>query len=369
MSVKPVKIGVVGCGNICSIYFQTCPKFDILEVAACADLLPERAKAKAEEFSLPKSCTVEELLADPEIEIILNLTIPIAHADVAFKAVDAGKSVYNEKPLTISREDGKELLRRAKEKGVLVGCAPDTFLGAGLQTCRDLIDAGAIGTPVSATANMLCHGHESWHPDPEFYYKVGGGPMFDMGPYYLTALVHLIGPISSVAGQANITFPERTVTSEPKKGTTITVDTPTHISGLLNFANGAVGTIVTSFDVWAANMPLIEVYGTEGSISVPDPNGFGGTVRLWKQSTREWEDVALTRPYDENSRGIGVADMAYALRSGRPHRASGEMAYHVLDVMHALHDSSKERTFIELDSTCAQPAPLVADLPAGVLDS
>jgi predicted dehydrogenase len=362
MRVKPVKIGVVGCGNICSIYFQTCSKLDILDVAACADLLPERAAAKAEEFNVPRACSVEEILADPDIEIILNLTIPNAHADVAFKAIDAGKSVYNEKPLTISREDGKELLRCAREKGVLVGCAPDTFLGAGLQTCRDLIDCGAIGTPVSACGHMLCHGHESWHPDPEFYYKIGGGPMFDMGPYYLTALIHLMGPVHSVAGQANITFAERTITSEPKKGTMITVDTPTHIAGLINFTSGAVGTIITSFDVWAANMPLIEVYGTEGSLSVPDPNGFGGPMRIWKQSTREWEEVKLMRPYEENSRGIGVADMAYALRTGGQFRANGDMAYHVLDIMHAFHDSSNKRTFVELESTCTQPAPLPVDL-------
>ena len=368
MSVKPVKVGVVGCGNICGIYFETCPKFEILEVVACADLVPERAQAKAAEFSIPKACSVDELLADPEIDIVLNLTIPNAHAAVAFAAVDAGKSVYNEKPLTISRQDGMKLLRRASEKGVLVGCAPDTFLGAGLQTCRDVINSGAIGTPVAATAHMLCHGHESWHPDPEFYYKVGGGPMFDMGPYYLTALIHLMGPVQQVAGIANITFPERTITSEPKKGTTITVDTPTHIAGLMNFANGAAGTVVTSFDVWAANMPLIEVYGTKGSLSVPDPNGFGGTVRFWQTDKRAWEDVPVTRLYAENSRGIGVADMACALRTGRPHRANGELAYHVLDIMHAFHDSSKDRTFVTLESTCSQPKTLPTDLPFGVLD-
>lgn len=365
--MKTTKIGVVGCGNICGIYFQNATKtFDILEVKACADLLEERAKAKADEIGCA-AMTVEELLTDPEIEIVLNLTIPKAHAEVAFKAIEAGKSVHNEKPLAISREDGKKMLEMAKAKGVRVGCAPDTFMGAGIQTCVKLIDDGWIGEPIGATAFMTCHGHEGWHPDPEFYYKAGGGPMFDMGPYYLTALVALIGPMRRITGSARITFPERVIGSEPKRGEVIKVDVPTHVAGVIDFANGAIGTIIQSFDVWAAQLPCIEIYGTEGSLSVPDPNGFGGPVKL-RRPGGDWMNMPLSHIYAENSRGIGVADMAYALRSGRKHRTNGEMAYHVLDAMHAFHDASDQGKHIMLESTCERPAPLPIGLRNGQLD-
>ena len=230
-----------------------------------------------------------------------------------------------------------------------------------------LIDDGWIGAPVAATAFMLCHGHEGWHPDPEFYYEVGGGPMFDMGPYYLT--VALLGPVRRVTGSATISFPERVITSQPKSGKRVKVETPTHLAGVLDFKAGAVATIVTSFDVWAADVPRIEIYGTEGSLSVPDPNGFGGPVKVRRAGAAEWSDVPLTHGYAENSRGIGVADMANALRSGRPHRASGELAYHILDIMHAVHDASAEGRHIELKSTCERPAPLPLGLRPGTLDA
>ena len=366
--MKTTKIGIVGCGNISGIYLEAGRVFDILEIVACADLLPERASAKAAEYHVPKACSVEELLADPEIEIVVNLTIPRAHAEVALAALQAGKSVHNEKPLAVSREDGMRLLGLGRERGLRVGCAPDTFLGGGLQTCRKLIDDGWIGEPVAATAFMLCHGHESWHPDPDFYYQPGGGPMFDMGPYYLTALVHLMGPVRRVTGSAQITFPERLITSQPKHGTKIVVNVPTHVAGIMDFANGAVGTIVTSFDVWAAQVPRIEIYGTEGSLSVPDPNIFGGPVFVQRGGASDWSEVPLTHGYIKNSRGIGVADMAYALRSGRPQRASGDMAYHVLDIMHAFHDASREGRHVELSSTCTRPAPLPLGLREGMLD-
>lgn len=360
-------IGIIGCGNISGIYCQAGRTFEILELAACADLIWERAEAKAAEHGA-RACTVEELLADPEIKIVVNLTIPKAHAEVGIAALEAGKCVHNEKPLAITREDGRRMLGTASDKALLVGCAPDTFLGAGIQTCRKLIDDGEIGEPIGATAFMMCHGHESWHPDPEFYYKAGGGPMFDMGPYYLTALVNLMGPVRRVTGSARITFPERLITSQPKNGTKIIVDVPTHVAGIMDFASGAVGTIITSFDVWAAELPRIEIYGAEGSISVPDPNSFGGPVRIKRGREGEWEEVPLTHEYAENSRGIGVADMAYALRSGRPHRASGELAYHVLDIMHAFHDASHEGRHIELESTCSRPAALPVGLAHGKLD-
>lgn len=366
---QPVKVGVVGCGTISAIYLKNAQWLKALDVIACADLFLERAQARAAEFNVPKACTVPELLADPDVEIVLNLTIPNAHAEIALAALAAGKSVYNEKPLAIRREDGQRMLRIAAEKGLRVGCAPDTFLGGGIQTCRNLIDRGAIGEPVAALAFMMNHGPEGWHPDPDFYYQVGAGPMFDMGPYYLTALINLVGPVRRVTGSARITTLERTIGSEPKRGTIIHVNTPTHIAGVMDFVSGAVGTIVTSFDIWGSNVPRIEVYGTHGSLSVPDPNTFGGPVRLNRAGTREWEDVPLTHGYAENSRGLGIADMAAAMRSGRPHRASGALAYHVLDLMHAFHDASDQGRHIDVESTCERPAPLPVGLAMGEVDS
>jgi predicted dehydrogenase len=362
------KIGVVGCGSISGIYLQAGQTFEILEIVACTDLVPERARAQAEKYGVRRACTTEELLAEPEIDIVVNLTVPAAHAEVATQALAAGKSVYSEKPLALTRGEGQRLLDAAHARGVRVGGAPDTFLGGGLQTCRKLIDDGWIGEPIGATAFMLNHGHEHWHPSPAFYYQVGGGPMFDMGSYYLTALIHLMGPVRRVSGAARTTFPERTITSQPLTGTKITVETPTHIASTLEFASGAIGTLITSFDVWAHELPRIEVYGSAGSLSVPDPNGFGGPVRVRRAGSKEWRAVPLTHGYTENSRGIGVADLAYALRSGRRHRASGERALHVLDIMQATLESAQEGRYIELSSTCERPEPLPLGLRHGTLD-
>ena len=366
--MEKVRVGVVGCGNISGIYLKNMTGlFDILDVKACTDLVPERAQAAAEEYGI-EAVTPEKLYADPEIEIILNITIPQAHHAVAMKAVDAGKCVHGEKPITLTRGQGKELLAAAKAKGVLVGNAPDTFMGGGIQTCRKLIDDGWIGDPIAATAFMLCPGHESWHPDPEFYYHVGGGPMLDMGPYYLTALVSLMGPVRRVTGSARITHPERTITSEKKYGKKIRVEVPTHVAGILDFADGAIATLVTSFDVHAHTTPHIEIYGTQGTLLVPDPNTFGGPVKVKRAGAEEWSEIPLTHIHTENSRGIAVADMAYALRTGRPHRATGEMAYHVLDIMHAVHDASATGVHVDIESTCSRPAPLPTDLLLGRLD-
>jgi predicted dehydrogenase len=369
MSIKPVKFGVIGCGKISDAYFNATKKFPILEIAACADLVLDRAQEKAEQHGIPKACTPDDLIADPEIEIIINLTIPAAHHSVSKAALLAGKHVHVEKPLTVTREEGAELLEIARSKGLRIGCAPDTFLGGGHQTCRKLIDDGWIGEPVAATAFMMGHGHESWHPAPEFYYKAGGGPMFDMGPYYLTALVNMIGPMTRVTGLTRITFPERTITSQPLAGTRITVDVPTHIAGVMDFANGAIGTIITSFDVWGApNFSPIVIYGTEGTLAVPDPNGFGGTVRFKSKRMKEFAEVPLSHGHTENGRGIGAADIAYAIRSGRPHRVNGDLAYHVLEAMWGFHDASDSGTHYKMQSTVERPAPLKADLPEDVLD-
>jgi predicted dehydrogenase len=384
-SANPVNVGIIGAGVISDIYLRNLTtRFDNVRVVAIADLMVERAQARADAYGIA-AMTVDEMLGDPEIELVVNLTIPLAHAEVALKAVAAGKSVYNEKPLTATRDQGRELLALAREKGVLVGGAPDTFLGGGLQTARQLIDEGAIGRPIAATANMYTHGHESWHPDPAFYYQPGAGPMFDMGPYYLTALVALLGPVSRVGSSTGISFAERTITSKPKHGETITVDTPTHITATLDFANGAIGTITTSFDLYDTTHAALVIYGTEGSLKLPDPNTFGGTVSLLQPAafkTRrdplsvgrtpddkadpnkvdkpEWEDVPLTHGFTDNSRGLGVADLARAVREGSAARASGELAYHVLDVMHATLESSDLGRHVTIESTVDRPEALPA---------
>jgi len=355
---KKVKVGIIGCGNISWNYLHFASQLENIEVVACADLLMERAEARAKEFGVPRACTVRQLLADDEIEIVVNLTIPAAHYTGAMAALKAGKCVYNEKPLAVTRAQGKKLIDFARRKGLLVGCAPDTFMGDGIQTCRKLIDSGRIGEPVAATAFIMCHGHERWHLSPEFYYAKGGGPMFDMGPYYLTALVNLVGPVRSVAASAKITFPERIITSKPKLGKIIEVETPTHIAGIMNFANGAIGTIVTSYDVWGGEVPFIEIYGTKATLSVPDPNGFGGPVRILKAGKKEFVQVSLFHGCEVQGRAIGVSDMAEALLKGSKHRASGELAYHVLDVMQAFLESSRMRKTVRIRSTCERPAPV-----------
>lgn len=365
----PIRVGVVGCGNISGIYFENSRRFPSFDIVACADLIPEVAKAAAAKYDIPRALPVDDLLADPGIDIVLNLTIPAAHASVGKAAVTAGKHVYAEKPLAARREDGRGLLDAAAVAGRRVGSAPDTFLGGGLQTVRKLIDDGAIGRPVAATAFMVGHGPESWHPNPSIFYHHGAGPLLDMGPYYLTALVSLLGPIRRVTGSAQISFPERTIGSEPRRGEKITVEVPTHVAAVLDFTAGPVATLITSFDVWAADLPRIEIYGSEGSLSVPDPNTFGGHVRLRKAGEDAWTDVPLTHGYSNNSRGVGLADMAVAVASGRPHRASGDLAYHVLDAMESIVDSSAQDRHLFLQSTVERPAPFPTGLQDGEIDS
>ena len=355
---RKIPIGIIGCGTISSTYLKAARLFDILQVVACADIDMERARRQAEKYDVPKVCIVEELLADTEIEIVVNLTTPNAHAGVALKAIAAGKAVYGEKPLATRRTDGKAILEAAHAKQVRIGNAPDTFLGGGFQTCIKLINDGQIGTPVAATAFMLNHGMERWHPDPYFFYQPGAGPMFDIGPYYLTALIAMMGPIQRVTASMQTTFPERTVTSEPKYGTKIPVNTSTHIAGIMEFASGAVGTIITSFDVWHHRLPFIEIYGTEGTLSTPDPNHFDGPVFIRQANDETWREVPLTHGYTSNSRGLGIADMAYAIHSGRLHRANGEMAYHVLDIIESFIQSATEGRHLTLASTCVRPEPL-----------
>lgn len=363
---SPARVGLIGCGNICDRYFRFCATFADIEIVACADLLPERAREKAAQHGV-RAMSVDELLDDPEISIILNLTIPQAHAEVDLAALEAGKHVYGEKPLALDLADGKKVLAAALERDLRVGNAPDTFLGGGQQTSRKLTDDGWIGRPVAAVAFMASRGHEHWHPDPTFYYKAGGGPMLDMGPYYITALINLLGPVTRVTGSTNITFPQRRITSEPKYGELIDVEVGTHQTALLEFAGGPVATLIMSFDVWAHNLPRVEVYGTEGSLLVPDPNNFRGPVLLRREGAEEWSDIPLTHS-DKVERGFGVADMASAIRHGRPHRASGELALHALEVMLAVDEASASGRRVHIESSVDRPALLPTGLRPGQVE-
>ncbi|MFA9560003.1 Gfo/Idh/MocA family protein [Evansella sp. AB-rgal1] len=354
--MKKMNVGIIGCGNISSIYMENIPGFPELELVACSDIIMEKAEAQAKKFNVMKACTVPEILDDPNIDIIVNLTTPQDHAEVCIQALQAGKHVHVEKPLAVTLEDGKKIVNLAQEKGLLVGGAPDTFLGAGIQTALQLIEQGEIGELVGASAFLIGRGHEHWHPDPEFYYDNGGGPMFDMGPYYLTTLIALLGPIRRLSGTTRITYPERTILSEPKAGKIMKVNTPTHISGTMDFQSGSIGTITTSFDAFGgSSLPPIEIYGSEGTLLVPDPNTFGGPVRLRKKGEQEFVEIPLISKYHENSRGLGVLDMARAILHGSPHRSNGELAYHVLEAMHGFHISSEKGEFYHMESSCEKP--------------
>jgi len=358
--MKKLNVAVVGCGNISSIYLENLTgRFHNVQVYAVSDLVAEKAKAQAEKYGVDKIMSFDEILMDPNVDIVLNITTPQTHYSLCKAALEAGKHVYVEKPLSLNFAQGKELVELAREKGLLIGCAPDTFLGAGIQTCRRIIDMGIIGEVTGATAFMVCHGHESWHPDPEFYYKKGGGPMFDMGPYYLTALVNLIGSVEYVAGMTSMATPTRTITSQPKNGTVIDVEVPTHVNGLLRFTNGAVGNIITSFDVWDSRLPRIEIYGTRGAMIVPDPNCFDGEVLVKQGFDQGFNPWPLMTENSVNSRGLGLSDMADRILNGRgSHRACGDLALHVLEIMEAIHVSSDQRCQVKLESTCTRPEPM-----------
>lgn len=362
--MEKIKAGIIGTGNISGIYLENGSKFSSMEVVACADIDIERARSRGEQYGI-RGCSVDELLADPDIKLVINLTIPLAHAAVNLQALEAGKHVYVEKPFAVSREEGLPVLELARSKGLLSGSAPDTFLGGGVQTAIKLLEDGWIGTPIGATAFMVCPGHENWHPAPEFYYHKGGGPMFDMGPYYLTALVALLGPIGRVTGAARITHPERTITSQPKYGQKIRVEVPTHVAGVMEFAAGPIGTLLTSFDVaGGSTLPRIEIYGSEGTMLVPDPNGFGGEVFVRRAGANAWSSIPLSHGKTGHNRGVGAADMARAIQTGRKHRANSELAYHVLEAMEGFHVAAELGEHYVMGSSCERPQPM----PVGLAD-
>ena len=358
--METTKIGLIGCGNISGIYLQNCGKmFRNLEIVALADQVKEKAEARAKEFGIKRVLSVEEMLAEGDIKIILNLTIPKAHYSVSKAALLAGKSVYVEKPLALTLAEGEELAALAESKGLHIASAPDTFLGAGIQTCRKLIDDGWLGQITGGSAFMLCGGHESWHPDPEFYYLSGGGPLFDMGPYYLHALINLLGPVSRVSGSVRASQAERTITSQAKFGKIIPVEVATHTTAILDFESKAIVTMVTSFDVpgGSACYP-IEIWGSKGSLQIPDPNIFGGPIRFRKKGSPDWSDIPLLFDYAENSRGIGLSDLAQAINEQRDPRVSQKLGLHCLEIMTGVIQSSDTLSSVLMKHACPRPQAL-----------
>jgi predicted dehydrogenase len=360
-------VGIIGAGNIASQYLRAMRAFPVLDIRGIADVRPEAAAARAAEFGVPAR-RVAALLADPEVAIIVNLTIPRAHVAVGLEAVAAGKHIYGEKPLGITLAEGRTLVAAARRRGVRVGSAPDTFLGGGQQTARAVVDGGRLGTIIGGTVFFGVAGHEYWHPDPAFYYDIGGGPMLDMGPYYITALVNLLGPVRAVQAMSARPRKRRPIRSEPKRGEMMAVRVATHVTGTLRFASGALVTVTLSFDVARHGHAPIELYGSDGAMQVPDPNMFGGPVTIAAPRATAWTDVPVRAAYaDANYRSLGVAEMAHAILAGRPHRASGALALHVLEVMEAFETASRTGTVVRIASRIERPAPLADELKRGRL--
>jgi len=352
----PLRVGIVGAGNISAQYSASLARLPQLRVTAVCDLEPDRAAALAARHHGARVLPLPELLDADDVDVVLLLTLPATHAELTLAAIAAGKHVYLEKPLAMSVAEGREVVKAAAAAGLRVGCAPDTVLGTGIQTARAAVDAGRLGTPHSATAFMTTPGHERWHPSPAFYYRPGGGPLLDMGPYYLTSLVHLLGPVARVTGAAVRPAATRTTTT----GAVVEVEVDTTETALLEHTSGALSTLVMSFDVWAAQLPRIEVHGTGGSLSVPDPNTFAGTVELYSAAAPDtgWVDLGATAGLVGAGRGYGLADLALALADGLPHRASDELGLHVLDVMESVQRAAASRTWVELSTTVERPTPL-----------
>ncbi|MXU65992.1 Gfo/Idh/MocA family protein [Oceanomicrobium pacificus] len=361
-------VGIIGCGNISTTYFKFAPLFKGIEMRACADMNPDAAQAQADAFGL-RAMSVEDLLAADDIDIIVNLTIPDAHFAVSKAILEAGKHVYSEKPLVLSLEEGETLRGLADAKGLKVGCAPDTFLGGSHQMARKLIDDGAIGSVTSGTAHVMNHGMEHWHPNPDFFFLPGGGPVLDLGPYYIANLINLLGPVERVAALTGMATPTRTISSEPRNGEEIAVKTPTDIHALLSFKSGAAITLSSSWDVWAHRHGHMELYGTEGSLFLPDPNFFGGTVEM---AGRDGEiapvplwDHPFGIPNQQHSQGMmanhrsaGLADMAAAILEDRDFRCALERALHGVDVMLSILKSGETGAFVTLSTTCSRPEAL-----------
>lgn len=354
----PVGVGIIGAGVISDTYIRNLTTFADTAVVAIGDLRPEVARAKAAEHGLAAAGDVDVVLGHPEVEIVVNLTIPAAHAEVALRAIAAGKHVWNEKPLALDRSGGRAVIDAAASAGLRVGCAPDTFLGAGLQAARRWIEDGAIGEPLTALALLQSPGPDAWHPNPAFLFQTGGGPLFDIGPYYLTALIQTFGAVSEVAAAASTARARRTIGSGPKAGDVFEVTVPSHVGALIRFAGGQSAQTIFSFDS-ALPRILLEVTGRDATMILPDPNNFDGDVQIRRRGDAATETVARTKA--RSTRGTGVLDMARAIRANRPHRADGALAYHVLDVMVAIGDAARSGAVERVESSVTPAEPLPAD--------
>lgn len=368
MAERPLGVGIVGCGSISETYLRLAPLFGGIAVRACADVRPTAAKQKAEAHGV-RAESVKKLLAAEDIDIVVNLTVPSAHYEVSKAALEAGKHVYSEKPFVLSVRDGRDLARLAARHGLRIGSAPDTFLGGAHQQARRLIDAGRVGRITSGTCHIMSRGMEHWHPDPDFFFKPGGGPILDLGPYYVTDLVHLLGPVHHVVARATVPAAERTITSKPRYGQKIKVETPTTVHAVLEFDSGALITLGASWDVWHHGHREMELYGETGSIDVPDPNYFGGEVKVTKGVKPVARLPAWDHPFSvpnqrhpqgavANYRTAGLAEMADAIATGRPHRCALEMALHAVDIMTSILKSAETGKGVRLATTCERPAPL-----------
>ena len=350
---EPLRIGVVGIGQISGAYLTMLGRLPQLRVTRLADLDAARAETAAQNVPGASAVPVGQLMASPDVDLVLNLTVPAAHAEIALAALTAGKHVYGEKPLALDMVEAEDLL--AHTSRLRLGCAPDTVLGTGTQTARRIVADGLIGTPVAANAAFTTAGHERWHPSPEFYYRPGAGPLFDMGPYYLSALVHMLGPVRRVTGAASCSRSQRVIESGPRAGKRFNVEVETHVTGTLEHASGALTTLTTSFDVVASTQPHIEIHGTEGSIIATDPNVFRGDVMIRRRGDHVWSVVPASAGYQDAGRGAGVADLAENLAVGRPHRASAELALHVLDIMQTLLIAAREQAAQRVATSCPVP--------------
>ena len=356
-------VGVIGCGNISSAYFRLAPLFNGIQMRACADLNMAAAKTQADTFNID-AASVDDLLAREDIDIVVNLTVPAAHKDVSDAVLDAGKHVYSEKPFVLSAEEGAAILAKAQNAGLRVGSAPDTFLGGSHQLARTLVDDGAVGNVTSGTAVVQGPGMESWHPNPDFFFLPGAGPVLDIGPYYISNLVQLLGPVASVQAVSSTPRTKRTIGNGAREGEDVPVKTPTTIHATLLFQNGAVITLLTSWDVWSQSHGNMELYGENGTLYLPDPNFFGGDVRLTEKDqtidTPEWDHPfsVVNDGSQANYRTAGLSDMAIAIQNGTPHRCSGAFAHHVVDVMTSILKSGETGQRLIIGTTCDRPAPL-----------
>ncbi len=367
---SPMRAGLIGCGDISDIYLTNAARFRDIVFTACADLAPAAAKRQAERFAIAAR-RVTDLLGSDDVDIVLNLTIPEAHAEVSLAALAAGKHIYSEKPLATTVADGERIIAAARERKLRVGAAPDTVLGAGVQQARALVDTGAIGKPLTGLAAVMSHGMEDWHPNPAFFFRAGAGPVFDLGPYYLSTLVTLLGPVATVQASGQIGFGERIVTTPGSAalGERIKVETLTSVQALLEFSSGAQVTFLASWDVWKHSVPPIELHGQKASLRLPDPNGFGGDVLIagkdegWRTRSADGKAFGAPNwpaatPKYANYRGLGLAEMARSVIEGRPHRANGEVALHVLSVMAGILEAALEGRRVAITHSCERPDAL-----------